>query len=126
MVFLEFNKSGEFTINNKSTVYLLKMLKNFSFLFITYEVRTNLGHSVGTSDNFFKVLHASLDYKTVDMSKRASFEIFCFGKYQKEVNIEYFFGIGNIRFCFLIIKNSVDLLWRRNIKILVLIMFMKA
>ena len=97
MVFLEFNKSGKFMINNKSTVYLLKMLKNSSFLFITYVVRTNLGHSVGTSDNFFKVLHASLDYKTVDMSKRASFEIFCFEKYQKEVNIEYFFGIVNIR-----------------------------
>ena len=89
-MFLEFNKSGKFMIN-KSTVYLLKMLKNSSFLFtITYEVRTNLGHSVGTSDNFFKVLHASLDYKTVDMSKRASFKIFCFEKYQKEVNIEYF------------------------------------
>ena len=89
---LDFNKLGKFMIN-KSTVYLLKMLKNSSFLFtITYEVRTNLGHSVGTSDNFFfKVLHASLDYKTVDMSKRASFEIFCFGKYQKEVNIKYFF-----------------------------------
>ena len=83
-------------MSNKSTVYLLKMLKNSSFLFITYEVRTNLGHSVGTSDNFFKVLHASLDYKTVDMSKRASFKIFCSGKYQKEVNKKYFFGTDNI------------------------------
>ena len=42
------------------------------------------------------------------MSNRASFKIFCFGKYQKEVNIEYFFGIVNIR-VFFIIKNSVDL-----------------
>ena len=52
VVFLEFNELGKF-MSNKSTVYLLKMLKNSSFLFITYEVRTNLGHSVGTSDNFF-------------------------------------------------------------------------